>query len=80
MEAAGIEREDPILQRVLLHELTNLSTEVSALCLHGSGIRCHLLADNDPILEHIAKLWLTIRKPAREAVYALVKEAAQEQP
>jgi hypothetical protein len=75
VEAAGIEREDPILQRVISPELTNSPIEVSALCLHGERSTCQSLAVNDNELNCVIELWPTLPEPTRRTIYALCIDA-----
>jgi hypothetical protein len=57
VEAAGIEREFAVLQRVLSQELTNSSAEVSAPCLHGERSTCQSLAAIDHELNRVLEIW-----------------------
>lgn len=78
--AAGIERTDQPSE-VLAHlSLRADPPVVSALCLHSSDIKSHILAANDPVLDRIIKLWPTIGKPTRAAMYALIQEAGGNHP
>jgi hypothetical protein len=75
VEAAGIEREDPMLQPVLLKELTDLPVEVSALCLHGERTTCQPLAANDNELNLIIELCPSLPEPTKGTIYTLCIDA-----
>ena len=75
VEAAGIEREDAILQRVSSQELANSPAEASALCLHGDRSKCHSLAANDIELSRVIELWPSLPKSVKRTIYTFCEEA-----
>ena len=75
MEAAGIEPEDAISQRVSEQQLTALAGEVSALCLHGSGSACHYVASLDPTLVRLIEFWPSLSVDALKTIHAICIDA-----
>lgn len=72
VEAAGIEREDPISHYISSQGLTQSDNNVSALCLYGSDAKCRLLASGDTRLNRVIELWAGLPEVTRQAIFALV--------
>jgi hypothetical protein len=71
VEAAGIEREDTNPQCIESQQLKNSLAKVSALCLHGSVTKCHLLAVADAQLSRVIEIWQMLPEVTRQTIFAL---------